>query len=81
MSDRAYLRTRAQLWADRVLAGVVLVIFALFFFLLATTWSSKPTPACAPVDYHDGAWHNPEGAVVAVSPTEDGILHYIGECK
>lgn len=83
---RVVVRTRAQLFADRVLAGLVVALIGVVLagVLYALAWSltedQKP-PACAPVDYHDGAWHNPEGAVVAVSPTEDGVLHYVGECK
>jgi hypothetical protein len=86
VAQRVYVRSRKQLWWDRVTAGlcvaVIGVVLASVLYLLA--WSiteDQKTMLCAPVDYHDGAWHNPEGAVVAVSPTEDGILHYVGECK
>jgi hypothetical protein len=65
VAQRVYVRSRKQLWWDRVTAGLCVAVIGV---VLAS-------------DYHDGAWHNPEGAVVAVSPTEDGILHYVGECK
>ena len=86
VAQRVYVRSRTQLWWDRVTAGlavaVVGVVLASVLWLLA--WSiaeDQKAPLCAPVDYHDGAWHNQDGAIVAVSPTEDGVLHYVGECK
>jgi hypothetical protein len=53
------------------------------FFTLCFTLILRPGPAldCAPVNYSHGGWYNAAGQQVAVAPTEDSVLHYVGACR
>lgn len=58
--------------------GVALLVLAV---TLAPTRAPAPRPSCDLVDYHDGAWHNHVGVIVATGAEEDSPPEPAGDCR
>lgn len=54
---------------------------ALFATAVYVGFTVRPeSPDCIAVDYHDDAWWNADGEVVARAIEEDSSLQYVGPC-
>jgi hypothetical protein len=65
---------------DMLCGAAFVTLLALWAWAFAYALHSPPMD-CRPVDYVHGAWLNPAGQVVAVAPTEDSVMHYVGKCS
>lgn len=64
-----------------ILCGAAFVAGLALWGWLFTYSLHNPPMDCRPVNYAHGAWYNPAGQVVAVAPTEDSVMHYVGGCS